>query len=122
MRKFLELCFIRNQLFHFIQVIKLIDDYNPVPFVKFCDYNAIVFLQIIQGFPFIFVENFVFFEKSVYLRYRALVKKGGPYFLRSRKNNSNEYLILYTHQLFFVGRQKRNPQANTDFSDSFIIV
>ena len=108
MRKFLELFFIRNQLFHFIQVIKLIDDYNPVPFVKFCDFNAIVFSQIIQGFPFIFVENFVFFEKLVYLRYRALVKEGGPYFLRSRKNNSNEYLISYTHQLFFVGRQKRN--------------
>lgn len=60
MRKFLEFCFTKIQLFNFIQVIYLIDDYNPFPFVRFCDYNVIVFSQIIQGSPFIFVENTFF--------------------------------------------------------------
>ena len=60
MRKFLEFCFTKIQLFNFIQVLYLIDDYNPFPFVRFCDYNAIVFSQIIQGSPFIFVENIFF--------------------------------------------------------------
>ena len=65
MRKFLEPFCHQNQLFHFTQVIRLIEDYTSVPFVKFCDYSAVVFSQNIQGFPFIFVENVLLFLENM---------------------------------------------------------
>ena len=63
--QFLKFGFVWDQKFHFIQIIKFVDDYNPVPCIRFCDYNAVIFSQISQSFPFFFAKNVFLFWKII---------------------------------------------------------
>ena len=126
--RFLKFGFIWDQKFHCIQIIKLVDDYNPVSFIRFCDYNAIVFSQISQNFSFFFAKNVFFFREiirvAVAIRYlfqltfesvQIFSCQRGPRLHEITERSSNEHFTSY-RSTFLDGRQKRNPLANTIFS------
>lgn len=48
-RKLLKFCLIRDQLFHFIKIVKFVDNDNTVTFVGLCYDDAIIFTQIFRA-------------------------------------------------------------------------
>ena len=90
--------------------IKFVDDYKSVPFIRFCDCNAVIFSQISQSFPFLFAKNvFLFCEiirVDVTVRYLFQLTFESVLVLSCQSGPRS-------HEVTEGGRQKRNPLAKT---------